>query len=590
MFYPNTGPHDYRFRVRLQCAVTRASTEGILIGTVAHVRYGEEYAAGTCGIEFLVQNRGDVADANEYHEVKIVTPWGSDTPISALNVDTDMEAILYLYDADLQVENCLDWRFDISGLELYFENNLEYSLGAQFDSGAAFDRRMCTVLGGTYQNVSPAPFFTMPSCATPENLSSLSANPGTVGWQRKESGVWVSKPVVLDLSQEVFEPTPIEACNNECGCEDPLPQLEVDAIDQSWAVYIYGEDTQEITLGSEVSQTCTCTCPDPEPHPCGVPWSYTCQLQTVEYRSRVAGVQIAPTDAGIFTHIRETGSKCWCCEVEEPESYNVNGPNTDTESFTYAATSQRVDYFLGTQGCCTLEQAGACPPPGEGDPPVPPEGNCGYGPLECCAYRAYRSVTWEEATCGCSDPDIHHVVNGDCYIVCLSEGQVRVKWRPTQIGPWEHDTVVTTTGTHTTPTIVVPSRHEALLQYYKSGTGIVERFSHDNGLTFSTESVVAITGGVYPRVACCINGDIIRAAVVSGVIKAQFQAGGDVSPGGVFTFKDETNTNIAVENAPFGLDYAYGGRQLQGVWTVSGEGEASNWVSTDDGRTWTRIS
>lgn len=594
MFYPNAAPTNYRFRCDLDTGTyNRAGTEGEIVGTLIEVRTGEPYAATTCGIKLSVQNEALVTAADWYSSCTLVTPWGSYSSTPVINFDPTIYSILEIDDAQLTVaEGCSDWTFTFSEMRLYYQGSLVHTIAGNTDNGAAFDRRYCTMRGAPFAAINPTALYVMPTCGygSAAYLSYVECG-SIVGWQLWEGGGWVSRAIYLDLTQTVPSPVIVGSCPT-CDCYRVLPTIEVDEDELSWGIYLYGKDFQQMTKTPPVTVECYCQCDGTPDFNCGVPWRYTCETQTHTFYDYTTEIWAAPYDAAIPTHIRETGAKCWCCLEDEPETYVVDGPNTENEQYTYAYTIQQVNNFEATLRCCTTSSVGACPLPGEGDPPVPPDPNCGYDDDNCfCAYRAYRQVTWGTAPCECTQPDIFAYPSGEIYMACMNGTNVQVKHRPTPTGPWDIVSLATSAGVNSWPCIVVDSRDMAILEYAKLGTGTMRRVSFDDGRTWTDEEV-AITNGNFPRVACCSNGDVIRAAVVGANIKAQFQAGGDVSPGSLFTFKDETGTDIVVETTSgFGLDYSYGySEMLQGVFLIDGEGTASNWMSTDDGRTWTRIS
>lgn len=591
MFWPNAGPADYRYRCKLESSQIRSGTQGLLVGTSLQVRYGEDFATAATGIEVRVQNRVDAGSGTWYHEVKIDTPWaGIVTPVSAVNFDPDMEAILILEGAYVNVLGCTDWQFHLDLLELYFENSVVYSLTNKNDNGSSYSRRMLTVKGGTYTTINPAASFVMPACSAPDAEAEVQAAPSTIGWQKKVDGVWTAYPVALDLSQTIPEPASVVGCD-ACDCQDTLPEISVDEIELSWQIELYGVAHSSIESSATSQHSCQCSC---NGTPCGTSWTYECHMQDVHYYSRSAEIQAAPMDAGILTHVRESGSKCWCCEATEPESYTVNGPDTDNEEFTYAAFSHRVDNFIGSQGCCTVLTQGSCPFGNPEDPePEPPPANCGFGPLECCAYRAYRQITWNEPTCNCEHADLLAFHSGEVWVACVDGTNIKVKHKQTAnaVG-WDLEALATSSGVNSYPCLAIDYRIGALvLEYEKQGSGTMRRYSFDMGATWSSEEV-AISGGSFPRVAAHPTGKIIRAALVSNKLKAQLQYGGDTTPGALFTFKDSAGTDITVSTThAFGLTYSYGGSDLLlGAFTLSGATEVTYWQSADEGSTWIQVT
>jgi hypothetical protein len=134
------------------------------------------------------------------------------------------------------------------------------------------------------------------------------------------------------------------------------------------------------------------------------------------------------------------------------------------------------------------------------------------------------------------------------------------------------------------------------LLFWRQGPtpGAYEQVSDDNGLTWSTPTM-SIPSGQWPQAAVDISGGVLRAAWVqtsgtTGNLKGTWQGAGETSASAVFTLTDTTPTALSVKNTGFSLSPApSGGSELLLTCTIAGESATSNWKSTDDGRTWTRI-
>lgn len=119
-----------------------------------------------------------------------------------------------------------------------------------------------------------------------------------------------------------------------------------------------------------------------------------------------------------------------------------------------------------------------------------------------------------------------------------------------------------------------------------------ERFSFDDGKTWS-EATVAFTGGTHPTISAGLDGTIIRAAYVSGVISATRQEPGTLSVDAIadqFNFKDDLGVDLDVADDSFQIVQ---GLRTDAPWmlivTIDGETEPSDWISSDDCKTWKRV-
>lgn len=127
-------------------------------------------------------------------------------------------------------------------------------------------------------------------------------------------------------------------------------------------------------------------------------------------------------------------------------------------------------------------------------------------------------------------------------------------------------------------------------QFERSGDGIYETFSDDDGQTWSAPTMSGIANGIYPWIRDGHDGSLYRAAYVddgtgmgTGTIMGQWQAPGDPSPSTPVTFKDATGTAIPAQLGSFALTHI---AESAGRWILTvlkpGDTVASNYVSADD--------
>lgn len=603
MFYPNADQTDYRYKVALAPTKTLTTTAfGVETYCALQVRYGTGYVAGVHGIELKITAWIPLGSTTQYHKIELVTPWGSYSTGDIAGAWTSYSAILTLTKAGVTTD-CDNWTFDMGGLDLSIDNVSVYTLGIKSDSGTGFDLRYDTVYGATQSTVNPAKDFSQIACntATTAYTAYVAAIPATIGWQLKDdSGNWKSRPVELNLIPAIPTPAAVGGCP-ECTCDTTaIGEPAVDPEDQSWTITLTSHDSQELGKTSPVTRQCWCRChnSDGSTSNCGNPWSYSCYTFTGTYLRYYSDIAAAPTDAQIYPHIYTAGAKCWCCEVSEADvDYTLNGPNSETEVITYAATGQYTQNMEAYRTCCDVTVVGNCPlPDPDLPPPEAPGADCAVDTAVCCVYKAYRTVQWDTVNCvGFGDqPDTQTAKNGDTFLAYRKNNQIwcRHKILPTQ--SWRNDVQVTTSGTNKNPSLGI-THNNYLVLLYNNNTNAVERWSFDEGETWTSETL-AITSGLYPEVCCGANGDILRAGYISATkkIKGTFQTGGDASPSSEFTFQYYTGgalTDMLFADSPFGLDYAYNQQHMiLGSFKIDGEANISDWFSTDDGRSWTRIT
>lgn len=166
---------------------------------------------------------------------------------------------------------------------------------------------------------------------------------------------------------------------------------------------------------------------------------------------------------------------------------------------------------------------------------------------------------------------------------------------------WNVLTTVTSTGDCSFPRMAEDYRNRIYLLYTRLVAGNYqgyERFSDDYGRTWSSEAAMAITGPKWNHIWSGHDGSVLRTGFVylvpssgPGNIKATYQGPGDLSQSAVFTFKDETGTDMIFADDSFGASLAWdGARRWLLTCVIDGEGSSSDWQSWDNARTWKRIS
>jgi len=180
---------------------------------------------------------------------------------------------------------------------------------------------------------------------------------------------------------------------------------------------------------------------------------------------------------------------------------------------------------------------------------------------------------------------------GRYYKVAVSSNDLYLYYSEHQIpSVWKHTAQITKVGDASEPSLTKDYADTLRLLYVRTGPDVYEKTSFDDGQTWSTEAV-AIAGGSHPKIRSSEQGAMIRAAYVAGKIQGTYQRAGDTSPSSLFTFKDDAGVDLAVEDDSFGLDFGYNASDpLLGAFLISGEAEVSDWYSSDEGRTWTRVN
>lgn len=158
-------------------------------------------------------------------------------------------------------------------------------------------------------------------------------------------------------------------------------------------------------------------------------------------------------------------------------------------------------------------------------------------------------------------------------------------------GVWDSTAVVITSNVlDGNPCLAQDYRGRLYCQFERSGGGIFEAFSDDDGQTWSAPIMGSITNGTYPYIRSGHDGSIFRAAYVddgtgagTGTIVGQWQAAGDPSPSTPVTFKDATGTAIPSQMGAFALDHI---AETAGRWILTvlkpGDTTPTEYVSADD--------
>lgn len=606
MFIPNAPKADYRFRAKLGDTFERTLTSFALTRNVATiVRTGSADPATM--ITITCHDFVDVGDANVDAEnwYSITTPWGSysTTPLSGW--DSSMECRLEIDQAQVRTSDCVEFSFEFDEMRFYVQDpdtgefDLVHTIaGNSITPASGFDRRYCTVAHSALVFMNPG--FVVgsaaPSCDTSErDIRSISdsENPCVGGWQIKVDGNWTSRPVqTKHTHQAVPPPVEHEECEGiELNCETrvPLKGFVVDDEEQSWHIEYYPSTHLWLEYGTTYTVTCSCK---RNGIPCGIPWIWDYRDREFWYYQYTSEIWSAPTNAGLFDHVFTTGSNRYCCGMSPPPEEVVDGPNDETFNITYAATFETLSGSWSDEVCYELVQLGACcPPANEGDVIDPPEYPC-YQDGSCCVYEAFRQVEWETALCGEDSPELVNNYHQETYkAVVDSNGYIQVYRKIGSTTFWEGISQVTDHTNGINPVLfLTPQKHLGIM--YGTGSGLVERYSYDRGVTWSDEEV-AILNGAYPEVRVSGTGGILRMAYVGSdkTLRGTYQGPGDTAQSAVFNAQFHNGTSLEdleLADSAFGLDAAPSGLWL-GAFIVFGETSTSDWFSADNGRTWTRI-
>jgi len=167
-------------------------------------------------------------------------------------------------------------------------------------------------------------------------------------------------------------------------------------------------------------------------------------------------------------------------------------------------------------------------------------------------------------------------------------------------GGWDAGPVqVTTGGQDSDPRLRYDADTGRLFCCFARSSGgssdVYEAFSDDDGDTWGAE-YLAITGGTHPTYGVGLERGVITACYVGpiwgpGVLTAIYQGPGELAPGSPYNLKDDTGTDIPVQDDTFSIVMP---PNQSALWlltvTVDGDSAPSEWYSAEpSGASWTRI-
>lgn len=173
----------------------------------------------------------------------------------------------------------------------------------------------------------------------------------------------------------------------------------------------------------------------------------------------------------------------------------------------------------------------------------------------------------------------------------IEEGDVqywRSMWSSASYG-FDSQIAATSTGDCRNPRSCQRPDGRIILLYEREGIGIAEKYSDDEGSTWSTEEII-VEGGRHPMPVSGMVGYLIRACQIPdtgtegpGVLQATIQGPGDQVPGAPVTITDENGDPITFADDTFGLCADKDGAMRWHLTAVvEGETAPSDWFSADE--------
>lgn len=194
-----------------------------------------------------------------------------------------------------------------------------------------------------------------------------------------------------------------------------------------------------------------------------------------------------------------------------------------------------------------------------------------------------------------------HSIYGQFMRIGLKDGLIHF-WRAAHAAPpFELDVDVSSRTDCANPKMAMDGMG-ILFSVFEEFTGGIytsyEAVSYDDGATWETEAAMAMANGRRPTINVNQTDTVLRCAFVynsgssgPGKIKGTLQHSGDASESAVFTFKDDAAADIVFADDSFHVSPS---ASIDMRWLLScridGETDVSEWFSTDDGKTWTRIT
>lgn len=602
MFIPNAPKADYIYRAKLGDLFTRSNDAFGMYNTFSTiVRTGSSDPATWISIScYNGVAPGDI-DADAENKYILETPWGDYTSTVVPGWDSSMECRLEIDQAKVTTSDCEEFRFEFDEIRFYIPDgeggfDLVHTIaGNSINPPTGFDRRYCTVAHTNLRFFNPTFIIgsNAPDCSTAAFENSSVSNtlvPCVGGW--KINGT--AQLVVVPTPPTVPAPVDHEGCPDDLDCETKVAMqgFLVHPTELSWHIELYPAIMHFLQYGATQEIRCVCTRGG---IPCGIPWIWEFTERDFKFYTLTSEIWSAPTYAGILDYDTYAASNRWCCglsPIPEPTVETSSG----TTGSTYAATWETLEGTWSDVSCYELIQEGACCPPTEEEPVDPPESPC-YSEGNCCAYIATRRYTWDAVPCGDGYPDLAVFNNTETYkAIYANDGNLYCYGKMGSTAPWELFGQVTTHGEAAIGqhSIFVTRDKHLVIFYARTGVGLVETWSYDRGRTWST-GVVAVLNGAYPRIAVSPHNGVLRMARVGSdkSLRGTYQGPGDPSQSSVFECQLYNPSTLALEDfetadSTFDIIYAHDGLVL-GSWTIFGESSTSDWVSSDNGRTWRRL-
>lgn len=177
---------------------------------------------------------------------------------------------------------------------------------------------------------------------------------------------------------------------------------------------------------------------------------------------------------------------------------------------------------------------------------------------------------------------------GDYWEAFAVSSDIWIRHADTATPPFSCVCKVTSSGDASEPCLAVVPWRRCYLDYARANGNIYERTSDDEGLTFSSETLVW-SGASHAGIVCSGTGTLLRSAYVGGNLKGTLQEPGQSAAGTAFTMKDDAGAALAVADDNYRIAWDVSGRWWLHV-QISGEGTPSLWFSEDEGETWTRFA
>lgn len=538
-FKRGVAARDYRFR--LSASMTRSRSDNvwtILAGTEHIVTWGNVFSA-LHGVRALVDNWQ--SGANEYHRIRIWTPWGdydSGTVAGWLTpsvIDFEFDGVT------LDSPDCDEWTFEFDAFRAIADGSTLITVGATTQNGFDFDLRLvCQFLAGE-SAPDPNPYDNILPCTGDYSTQLVRSRSGSCSisssgydWRLTAGpGAWTEDDVLVDTSHN---PPPVSAACSPIDCTVGLADMEDSCKSKHFSMVSDFDDP--ITKGGFA--TVSCPCPDPRPGDIDAVWEIWYGEE--DHYRRKSTVTLMPVDAGILEYKICRTAVMYCpIPGDAPPSAPVYCANY-TKPQTYCSYTREARALHRKQWCHKIITPGSCGLIGE-DPP-PDIQLCTNLQSFVCAYYALVTSEWpRRAVCDAGD---YHLTRGGSGLLYAAE-VVTAGARVWAFDFRSHDeTVLSVSGTIGSAQVAW-GRGGRIYLVYTEGGNVKIKWSLAQGNHVSAAETIA--AGSAPAIAIYPSGEIYVALYSAGW-KLYRQTRDGESWALVGTISAYTGTRAALEISP----------------------------------------